>query len=73
MIAARLKQRLAGSGLVRDAIFIGGCVAIVWGVHFFSIPGAWVVGGVLAMYLAYASAPVADPPVEPEVVPPRRP
>jgi hypothetical protein len=64
MIARRVKQREGLSELLRDGIFIGGGVAIVWGIHFLSIPGAWIAGGVLAMYLAFASAPAEEPPDE---------
>lgn len=66
MIASRIKARAAagftamiGEGL-RDLIFVGGGAGIVWGVHFWSVPAAWICGGMLGMYLAYASAPTEE-------------
>lgn len=68
MIATRIKERLQG-GLpvadgLRDLVFIGGAVAIVFGVSLLSVPAAWVVGGAGLMYLAFASAPPTEEPVE---------
>lgn len=42
---------------IRDLIFLAGGAAIVWGTHFLSVPGAWILGGGLVMFLAYSTAP----------------
>jgi len=71
VIARRLKQR--DSLDLRDVIFVGCGLAAIWGVHFLSMPWAWICGGALGMYLTYASAPdVEETPLEPEVVPPAK-
>lgn len=76
MIASRIKARIQGGVQiaegVRDLIFVGGGAAIVFGIHLWSIPAAWVTGGALAMYLAFASASVSEEEpveVEPPFVP----
>lgn len=39
--------------ILPDVLYLGGFVAITWGVHYWSIPSAWVVGGVLATLNGY--------------------
>ena len=39
-----------------DILFIGGSIAIVIGVSMIYIPAAWIVGGVLAMVVAWLIA-----------------
>jgi len=44
-----------GLALVPDILVIGGAVAAIWGVHLWSVPLAYVVGGVLAIFLGIAT------------------
>jgi len=37
--------------LLTDFASVAACGAIAWGVHFWSVPAAWVTGGVLTLIL----------------------
>jgi hypothetical protein len=58
VITRRMKQRESLD--LRDVIFVGCGLAMIWGVHFLSIPWAWICGGAFGMYLTYASTPVEE-------------
>jgi hypothetical protein len=47
---------LRPSEVFRDAAFVVGGAAVLWGVHFVSMPSAWIAGGAAVMFLAYATA-----------------
>jgi len=48
---------------IRDTAFVLGGAATVWGIHFLSIPAAWIVGGLSMMYLAWATVSEDEAPL----------
>jgi hypothetical protein len=62
LVLCRSWSRTAGLGIVKLVTFmltdfatVAACGAIAWGVHFWSVPAAWIAGGVLTILLVAIS------------------
>ena len=52
-VALFLKAILGG--ILPDALLFGGVASIVWGVHMWNVPAAFITGGVLAVVLSLSA------------------